>query len=87
MRGSFEQFIASLASIAGLGLTAALLMLASWLVAKWLGRVGRPDLGAYETPWGDVVELPAAAKGGGSRSAATGSHKGHGIARHDGTAL
>jgi hypothetical protein len=55
--GKLEQFAASLASIfAVLGIAGALL-LGAWLIAKWLGRVGRPDLRAYDaSPWGEFAD-------------------------------
>lgn len=65
----------------------AVIVIAAIYGLDWVQRNHTEALDLEETPWGDIVELPAAAKGGGSRSAATGSHKGHGIARHDGTAL
>jgi hypothetical protein len=57
VRGTFEQFAASLASIfAVLGIAGAL-VLGAWLIAKWLGRVGRPDLRAYDArPWGEFAD-------------------------------
>jgi hypothetical protein len=59
MRSALEQFAASLASIfAVLGIAGAL-VLGAWLIAKWLGRVGRPDLRAYDaSPWGEVPRIP-----------------------------
>jgi hypothetical protein len=54
MRSALEQFAASLAGIfAVLGIAGAM-VLGAWLIAKWLGRVGRPDLRAYDaSPWGE----------------------------------
>jgi hypothetical protein len=80
MRSALEQFAASLASIfAVLGIAGAM-VLGAWLIAKWLGRVGRPDLRAYDaSPWGDYPAIPAEAKaatserfvaGGGSKAEA-----------------